>query len=169
MSIFIAPPGRASTSTMGLVNPCGPHHFSKCFGSVKAAKTSARGASITRRKTSSSRFESVVIGLLLSLNVAKIIVEPVDLRIPEPAVLFHPRCGVTKRRCIEAARPPLRLPAPRDQAAALEHLEMLRNRGERHRKGPRKFTYGRFPRHQPRQNSPPRRIGKGSKGRAERV
>ena len=40
-----APPTRGSISQTGLVKPLGPHHCAKCFGSVHASNTSARGAS----------------------------------------------------------------------------------------------------------------------------
>src|SRR5579883_1469669 len=49
----IAPPGRASISHTGFVNPCGPHHCSTCFGSIQTLKTSERGASMSRVITSS--------------------------------------------------------------------------------------------------------------------
>ena len=53
MSIRMAPPGRASASQTGLVNPCGPHHRASRSGSVHALKTSARGASKVRVRTTS--------------------------------------------------------------------------------------------------------------------
>src|SRR5208282_3297591 len=53
MTSYIFPPGRTSHSQTGLVNPFGPHHCARCFGSVHALKTSSRGASNSRVMTNS--------------------------------------------------------------------------------------------------------------------
>src|ERR1700752_1771032 len=45
------PPGRKSKLDVVVVKPNGPHHCARCFGSVQAEKTSARGASNSRVPT----------------------------------------------------------------------------------------------------------------------
>src|ERR1700722_2290909 len=60
ISMRMSPPGRTSISQRGLVKPRGPHHCARCFGSVHAWKTSARGASKTRLMMISWRFFSSI-------------------------------------------------------------------------------------------------------------
>src|SRR2546427_8346498 len=63
ISMRMAPPGRTSNSQTGFVNPCGPHHCARCFGSVHAAHTSSRGASIVRVRRSSDDAGAEVVKL----------------------------------------------------------------------------------------------------------
>ena len=45
--------GLESNGRVVVERPFGPHHSAKCLGSLQASKTSSRGASNTRSKTSS--------------------------------------------------------------------------------------------------------------------
>src|SRR2546429_1718585 len=75
--------------------------------------------------------------LLLDLLFAEVVLQTVDALTPEPAVLLHPVGDVPQWRRIETARPPLRTATARDQAGALQHLEVLghRRRGPLERRG----------------------------------
>src|SRR5438045_137948 len=126
---------------MVLVNPFGPHQCAMCRGSVQASNTSARGASKTRDITISRSaaglapgaeadawlglFFSLATLVLLGLQLGEVVLESVEAFLPEAAVLLDPGVHVFERAGVETARPPLRLPAARDQAGALEDLEVL--------------------------------------------
>src|SRR6266851_7585963 len=106
----MAPPGRASSSQTGFVNPCGPHHCATHFGSVQALNTSSRGASNTRVSTNSCssfamRFP-VAILFLLFLHVAQIVIQSIEALRPKFLVVRHPIGHVFERRGRDAARPP---------------------------------------------------------------
>src|SRR4051794_6063418 len=60
------PPGRTSLLNVVVVKPFGPHHLSRCCGSVHILKTSSRGASNTR-VAAISRSPTRVAGLFWSL------------------------------------------------------------------------------------------------------
>src|SRR5579859_3322582 len=91
----IAPPGRASTSQTGAVNPLGPHQRASRSGSVHALNTSSRGASNVRVMTS-SRFAALdhdslaAIRPLLELHLAQIVVQAIEATVPKFAVPLHP-------------------------------------------------------------------------------
>src|SRR6266436_1592933 len=134
----MAPPGRASSSQTGFVNPCGPHHCATCFGSVQTLNTSSRCASNTRVSTSSwSSFAMtfpVAMLFLLFVYVSQILFQTVKALGPEPLVMPHPIGDVFKRRGGDPARPPLRLASSRNQTGMLQHLEMPGDSGHAHRK-----------------------------------
>src|SRR5712692_9744976 len=118
----MAPPGRASSSQTGFVNPCGPHHCATCFGSVHTLNTSSRDASKTRVMTS-IRSDGSVAGLFLSamflllvLKFVQVIVQTIEALVPERAIVLHPVGDVLERARLQPAGPPLRLAAARDQA-----------------------------------------------------
>src|SRR5439155_7515277 len=103
--------------------------------------TTSRGAS-NRRVTVSSRCRAAAAALSLApiplffrFELAQIVVQPVEPLVPEPAVVLDPLGGVLQRRRLQPARPPLRFAAARDQAGALQHLQMLRDGGKAHREG----------------------------------
>ena len=75
--------------------------------------------------------------------------------------------GIGHGRTFDTARPPLRVAAARDQPRALEHLEMLRYGRLAHVEGFGQFHHRGLALHQPRQDRPPRRIGKRGEGRIE--
>src|SRR5712672_79994 len=122
----MAPPGRASSSQTGFVKWCGPHHIATHFGSVHALKTSFLGASNTRVGTNSCwllamRFP-VAMPLPLFLDVAQIIIEPVEALHPEFPVVGHPIGDVFQRSRGDPAGPPLRFAPARNQTGLFQHL-----------------------------------------------
>src|ERR1700736_2349249 len=125
------PPGRTSIARMVVVKPFGPHHCTRCFGSVQASKTSSRGASnmrvvtIVRVSCLVPRLGLASMLLLLGLKFLEIIVQPVEAGVPEAAILFKPVVDVLKAGRLDPAWPPLRLAATRDQTGALQHLEVF--------------------------------------------
>src|SRR5258708_17842861 len=98
MSMRMAPPGRTSTWQTGLVNPRGPHHCSKCFGSIHAFQTSLRGASNVRIRMSSCFgdfaaglfFVLVLICLLPFLQFFEVVVQAVETFIPKILKTLRP-------------------------------------------------------------------------------
>src|SRR5947209_6974701 len=120
MTIRQRAPGRGSTSQTGFVNPCGPHHCPRCFGSVQALKTSSRGASISRLMTKSASSFLAAMLLVLALEFFEVLVEAVEAFFPEPAIVFHPVGDVLERLGPQTAWPPLCVPAPGDQAGPLQ-------------------------------------------------
>src|SRR6188508_1220010 len=119
-------------SQTGSVQPVGPHHWLTCSHDDQARKVSAIGASKTRMATNSSpsmwvymrpgwvgiAFASGVgagIGRLLCLQLAKVALEPVEARLPEPAVLLHPTGHVVERCRLQAAGAPLGIASLDDQ------------------------------------------------------
>ncbi|MNY34721.1 hypothetical protein D3C86_1690860 [compost metagenome] len=53
MTVRKTPPTLSSISQIGVVMPCGPHHWARSSGSVQARNTLVRGASIKRLMDSS--------------------------------------------------------------------------------------------------------------------
>src|SRR5580700_1798703 len=122
MWIRMAPPARTSTSHTGFVKSCGPHQRASNFGSVHALKTSASGASYTRVMVSTGYRETSVSAVIARsfLKVLEKIVEAIEPRIPEAAIIFEPACSRPQRLAIDPARAPLRRPGARDEPRALE-------------------------------------------------
>src|SRR6186997_1776577 len=105
-------------SQTGSVQPVGPHHWLTCSHDDQARKVSAIGASKTRMATNSSPSIWVYmrpgwvgidlvsgvgagIGRLLCLQIAEVLVEPVEARLPQPAVLLQPTRHVMERRRLQ--------------------------------------------------------------------
>src|SRR5580693_3784321 len=142
-----APPGRTSISHDSVVKPCGPHQRAACSGSIHAWNTSRRGASRMRLTTSSRSAKAAaasdlaaalllrVMVLFLPLQFAKMVFQAIQRLPPEAAIGLEPVGGVLQRRGLEPAWPPLRLATTRDQAGALQHLEVLGDGGKAHGKG----------------------------------
>src|SRR4051812_14773942 len=137
----MAPPGRASSSQTGVEKWCGPHHWAICFGSIHALKTMERGASKTQviltsrcgRGVEASFFAGML--FLLGLDLLEVVVEAIKTVFPEPAVVLDPVGDIFKRLGFQPAGSPLRPPAARDQAGALEDFQVLGDSGEGHVKG----------------------------------
>src|ERR1700674_1624281 len=129
----MAPPGRASNSQTGFVNPCGPHHCATRFGSVHILKTSSRGASTMRVRTNScsSFVMKFSVGMLfpLFLNVTQIVIQTIKALGPEPLIERHPIGDVLEGRCSDPAGPPLRLAPACDQTSVFQHFEVPRDGG----------------------------------------
>src|SRR5438105_9932286 len=97
------------------------------------------------------------------------LVEPIEALLPEDAVALHPLGGLPEPVRFEPGRAPLGVPSPRDESRALEDLEVLRDRRERHVEGLRQLRDRSLARGQPREDRPPGRIGDGRERRAEPV
>src|SRR5262249_59096091 len=67
--------------------------------------------------------------LLLLLQFNQKSVEALKACVPEAAIVFEPVGHVLERCRFEPAGPPLRLATLRDQASALQHLEVLGHGG----------------------------------------
>ena len=85
------------------------------------------------------------------------------------AGLIPPAPSRTPGRPPAAAAGDARPAAASDEARALENFEMLRDAGKAHLEGRGQFRHRRLAQRQPRQNSAPRGIGEGRKGRAEAI
>src|SRR5215813_896580 len=135
------PPGRKSKACVVVVKPFGPHHCARCFGSVHTENTSARGASSTRVPTieRGSCLRSMLLftatwllPFVLRLDRPEVVTKPVEPLLPEPAVLLEPLIGFFESPHVDATGAHLRIAGPRDQARALQHLQMLGNRRQAH-------------------------------------
>src|SRR6185503_856471 len=131
------PPGRMSKALVVVVKPFGPHHCARCLGSVHASNTSARGASSSRTammacgsRSRSMLFLAATLRLrlcrfLCRLQLVQVVLQAIEARFPEAAIAFQPIVNAAQCARFDAAGPPLRLAAARDQARALQHLEVL--------------------------------------------
>src|SRR6266851_1238314 len=72
---------------------------------------------------------------LLFLDFVQIIVETIEALIPELPIVLEPSACLLQRLRLKSAGAPLGLARARDQAGALEHLEMFRDGRQAHRKG----------------------------------
>src|SRR6516165_324860 len=181
------PPGRKSKLEVVVVKPNGPHHCARCLGSVQAEKTSARGASNSRVPTIArgSRSRStllvaanfsvlrvwlvivtllntllvVVLVMILRLQLLQIGVQAVEAFVEKASVMAQPIIDVLESARLDTARPPLRLAAACDQAGALKHLQVLRDRRKSHGERLGEFGHRGFAQGEPRQNGPASRVG----------
>src|ERR1700734_2650631 len=130
-----APPGRNSKRDVVVVKPFGPHHCARCFASVQTENTSSRGASNSRmpmiERGSLCRSRLLVAAMLLALGFRRfglqhfqIGVEAIKTFLEEPAIVFEPIVDVLQPHRFDTAGAKLRFAAARDQAGALQHLEM---------------------------------------------
>src|SRR5215469_11779412 len=126
------PPGRMSKLDVVVENPLGPHHCARCFGSVQASNTSVRGASMMRVVTMDRAASAISLSaptfLLLfffGLQLPDIVLEAVEPLFPDFAIPLEPGIGLLERARLDAAWPPLRILAARDETGRLQHLQML--------------------------------------------
>src|SRR5215472_9310026 len=184
------PPGRKSKLEVVVVKPCGPHHCARCFGSVQAEKTSARGAlnsrvpMIARGSASRSRrlnatmlpaarvrvlMATLLTGLwVFGLQLLQIGIQAVEALGEKAPVMIEPIVDVPECPRLDPARPPLRLAAARDQTGALQHLEVLRDGRKAHGEWLRELRDRGLAQCEPRQNRPASRVRKRGEGRIER-
>ena len=109
----------------------------------------------------------VLLLAFFGLQLFQIVVEPIEALVEEAAVVFEPIVDVLERPRLDAARPPLRLAAARDQAGALQHLEMLGDRRQAHGEGLGQFRHRGLAQRQPRQDGAAGGIGEGGEGGVE--
>src|SRR5690348_17242962 len=127
------PPGRTSRLSMrALWNPFGFHQCTRCSGRVHASQTSPTGASNTRVTTRFRSFLAADMLLLLSLDLAQIDPQAIQAVLPELAVALQPLHRVLERHGLDAAGAALGVTPARDEARALQHLEVLGDRGKGH-------------------------------------
>src|SRR3984957_20195762 len=130
------PPGRNSKRDVVVVKPFGPHHCARCFGSVHAANTSSRGASNSRMpmiaRGSLCKSRLFVAAMFLALRFRRlglqdfqIGIEAIQTLLEETPIVFEPIVDALQLLRLDAAGAELRFAAARDQAGALQHLEML--------------------------------------------
>src|SRR5437868_5384837 len=115
----------------------GPHHFCRCSGLVNTSKTRSRGASNTRSITISFAGTSVTLSLaamslLLLLQFLQVLVQSIEPLLPHDAIPLDPLIDFLEWARRERRRSPLRLAAARHEPGALEHLEVLADRGKAH-------------------------------------
>src|SRR5262245_378403 len=110
-----------------------------CSALVNISQTSVRGASKSL-VISISRSDGVVITslflalilLVLLLQSFQVVVEAFEAVLPEPSILLEVRRDLLQGSRVELARSPLRVAASDDEPCALEHLEVLADRGKAH-------------------------------------
>src|SRR6476646_7765110 len=105
----------------------------------------------------------------LALELVEVIAEPFEPPLPEVAIMLRPVGDGGERRGLDAARPPLRVDAPRDEPRTLEHLQGLGDGREAHVEGRCELGHRALARHEAREDRAARRVGEGGKGGAERV
>src|SRR5258706_4495884 len=132
MSITILPPGRASISQRGFVNPCGPHHFATCAASVHSLNTSARGALNTRVSTTSFcsvATASFVVAMLvlLVLHFVQIFGQPVEPLVPALLERLDPVVDRLQAFAAQLVDPLLAVGADTDQPDFPQHAQMFRH------------------------------------------
>src|SRR6516164_1727841 len=190
------PPGRKSKLNVVVVKPNGPHHCARCFGSVQAEKTSARGASNSRvpmiDRGSRSRSTLLVAAIFsvvrvwlviatllntllvtvfvmpLRLQLLQIGIQAVEALVEKAPVMIEPIVDVLQCARFDTAGPPLRLAPARDQASALQHFEVFGNRRKAHREWLGELGHRGLTQSEPGQNRPAGRIGERGEGGIER-
>src|SRR6266508_440639 len=109
-----------------------------CSGFVKTSNTRSRGASNRRSITisllamSSATPSLAAMSLLLHLQFLQVLVQPIESLLPDHAIALDPLVDFLERARRERRRPPLRLLAARNEPGALEHLQVLADRGQAH-------------------------------------
>src|SRR5436190_12979861 len=147
-----------STLSSGISEPCSPNHSANRGPSVHALKTSSRGASKTRtiripsaslcaETTPSGGVASLILGS--PLDRSQVLLQAVEVRLPEPPILAQPLRGVTQRPCAQAGRAVLRRSPPGDEPGALQHLEVLGHGLQAHRERLGELVDGRLALRQP--------------------
>ena len=95
--------------------------------------------------------------------------EGVEAAIPEASVLFDPVSNGFERRRLEAARPPLPLLSPRNEASGFQHLEMLGDGRLTHLVWRSQLFDRDLAAGEPREDRPACRIGQGEERDAEGI
>ena len=106
---------------------------------------------------------------LLFLQLLQVFVESIETFFPEFAVVLHPAGHFSQRAGVEPAGTPLRVAAARDEPGPLQHLEVLRHRGEAHVERLGQLRHRGLPLHQAIEDGATGRIGERGEGQAERV
>src|SRR6516162_3644953 len=173
MRRVMRPPTRGSmwTEWRGISKPAGPNHRASWSGSVQAWNTSSRGASKTRvivisRSSACTTVDSAIVRS--SLKVLQVLVQPVEPALPDLTARLHPRRRLPEGLGAQRAGPRLRRAVARDQAGALEHLQVPRDRGQADRERLSQLGHGRLAPREPCHDRTAGRVGEGGEGEAER-
>src|SRR5881396_2853125 len=96
-------------------------------------------------------------------------IEALVVTLPQPAVAFQPLGSLPQPLGLEAARPPLGVAAARNQAGALQHLQVLGDRRLAHRERLGQLGHRRLTRRHAGEDRTPRGIGEGREDGVEGV
>src|SRR3954462_15659961 len=110
-----------------------------------------------------------VIRRLLYLQLSKVLVEPLQARLPEPPVLLDPARHVLEWRRLEATRPPLRVATLDHESRVLEHLQVLRDARQAHVERRSELGHRGLPDREPGEDGKAGRVGESSEGLAQRI
>src|SRR3954468_11504224 len=103
------------------------------------------------------------------LDVVEVGVETFEALLPVPPVQADPIGHVAERGCAQTTRPPLRLTTLLDEASALQHPQVLGDRGLAHLEGFGEVLHRRLARGEAGEDGPTGRGGEGGERRAEGV
>src|SRR4051794_39122491 len=166
-----APPGRTSIDreSSGTLTSLPPHHAAKDSGVIHASNTASGGAAKVRVTVEPTGSVMGVALLGLCLLLCQVLVECIEAAIPEMPVAIDPvRC---RSECdgVQSRGTPLGIAPAGDQARLLQHLQVLRDRGQRHVERRGDVVHRRLASREPREDRPSRRISKRREGPAQLV
>src|SRR4051794_30724995 len=129
-----APPGRTSIDreSSGTITSLPPHHAANDSGVIHASNTASGGAANVRVTVEPTDSVMGVALLGLFLPLSQVLIERVEAAIPEMPIAIDPVSRRSERDRVQSRRPPLGIASTGDQARLLEHLQVLRDRGQRH-------------------------------------
>ena len=140
------PPTRTSIFATGMVAPSGPYHALKCSGSVHICQMRPTGASKLRSITTASweLLLSVIVRACLSSwsELLEVVVHPVEAGLPDRPVLLGP-VETSSSRAASSAHGRNWAVAPYDQPGPFQHLDVLRDRRQRHLERLGELVHGR--------------------------
>src|SRR5581483_2122372 len=167
------PPGLNSNWLVVVWKPLGPHHWSKCRGSVQASQTNSRRAAKSRVIMSSRSAVGPVdlfgMFILFLLEFLQIVVETVQAFLPKSAVMLHPPGNILERLRLKTAGPPLSMARASDEFGAFQHFQMFGDGRTAHVERAGEFLDRRLAAGQPRKDGPAGRVGQGREGRAQMI
>jgi hypothetical protein len=106
---------------------------------------------------------------LHGLHLVEQCIEAQEVALPEFGVALEPFVRGFERLGLEPAGAALRVAPARDEASALENLDVLGDRGLAHRERLGELGHGGLAGGEPRKDRPPRRIGERDEGGVEAV
>src|SRR5215470_11426702 len=166
------PPTRTSIFATGIVAPSGPYQALKCSGSVHICQTRASGASTMRSIwTASVELLSVTAVACPSPlpELFEVVVHPVEAGLPDGPVAFSPTRDLLQWCRVQGARPVLGSLAPHHQPGPFQHLDVFRDRRERHLERLGELVDGRPAFCETGEDRSPCRVGQGGESLAEPV
>lgn len=161
-------PGRTSSCTNRIVQPCGAYHCIRYSGRVQASNTSSRGASNVRSIRIVRESSAVLAGMAFRLLLQQHI-EPIERFVPELLVSRHPVVSALEWSCTQRAELLTAILALLDQARAFEIGQMLRDRLLRNAERLGELVDRCRALAQPVENHSSRRIGQGQESQVQRI